>query len=887
MVSSSRLFRAALMAGACGLFFATHVFVEYVGIRAKLVTAPIAATDGMVRASVTPAKLKDLRAPFALIARIRNAAGSSEQFVIQVDDTQVCDPSIAAKSTHRVDCVLNREWNSRVPHEVTIRSSASQWTLEYLEFATHHGSSSGALTLVVLPAVSNLYVKPGPGWIAFLWLVLWAVLLVPAWPLPRLLSVLHKVVLGFFILWAAVCLFSSWVSRYSIVVYAGSLLSWLVLLMAPRIYLLIRGPLMRVLRLRPAWFSASETAERLPPEAFALDVLAGSLLLFGVVIECTGPTSQIHPFGIGVSINAAGCVAALALIMVLRHWRVPRHPILVRLFPAFGDPTETGEARLFGPPGESRLRTIVEIGIVGLAFSALVAIATWPQVGRLDAVPDHGDPLFSVWRIAWVAHQITRNPLHVFDANMFYPERLTLAYSDPVLVPGLMSAPFFWLGGHPVAIYNLLLLSGFALSGVTTFLLVRSLTGRRDAAAVAGVVFALYPYRFEHYSHLELQMTMWMPLALWGLHRTLASGKRRDGIATGIAVALQALSSLYYGLFLLVYMSALGAVLWVTRRRPLAPLRALAAGALVAGVLIAPVAVEFVRNRPVFSERPIEAVDFYSARAVDYLKPHISSRWYGGWSEDGFVERQLFPGLVVVALAFIALWPPVKAARIGYAAAMVVAFDGSLGVHGIIFPLLRDYVGPFRGLRVPARFSILVGLTLAILAGFAAKRILERWPRWRVPILGALLALVVIEPFPRLALQPVWREPPAIYSGLPTAPSAILAEFPVPPDWRAFAMDARYLYFSTFHWQRLVNGNSGFPPPSYLDLLDHVQGFPDNAALDYLRARGVEYVSVHGAFYEPEAWRRVQIALGARTDLELVVAARWNGSESRLYRLRR
>ena len=55
-------------------------------------------------------------------------------------------------------------------------------------------------------------------------------------------------------------------------------------------------------------------------------------------------------------------------------------------------------------------------------------------------------------------------------------------------------------------------------------------------------------------------MTMWMPLALWGLHRTLASGRRRDGIATGLAVALQTLSSLYYGLFLLVYMSALGAV---------------------------------------------------------------------------------------------------------------------------------------------------------------------------------------------------------------------------------------------------------------------------------------------------------------------------------------
>ena len=113
-----------------------------------------------------------------------------------------------------------------------------------------------------------------------------------------------------------------------------------------------------------------------------------------------------------------------------------------------------------------------------------------------------------------------------------------------------MSAPLFWIGVHPVLIYNLLLLSGFVFSGVTMFLLVRALTGRIDAAVIAGALFALYPYRYEHYPHLELEMTMWMPLCLWALHRTMARGRLRDGLATGLAFALQMLSSLYYGLFL-------------------------------------------------------------------------------------------------------------------------------------------------------------------------------------------------------------------------------------------------------------------------------------------------------------------------------------------------
>ena len=162
-------------------------------------------------------------------------------------------------------------------------------------------------------------------------------------------------------------------------------------------------------------------------------------------------------------------------------------------------------------------------------------------------------------------------------------------------------------------IYNLLLLSGFVLSGVTMFLLVRALTGRIDAALIAGAIFALYPYRYEHYSHLELQMTMWMPLALLGLHRTLARGRLRDGLATGLAFALQTLSSLYYGCFLAVYMVVVGGALWLGRGRPRQPIRPLAAGVVLAAVLIAPVAVEYIASRPMMGTREEGTIQFYSA----------------------------------------------------------------------------------------------------------------------------------------------------------------------------------------------------------------------------------------------------------------------------------
>ncbi|MBI3492847.1 MAG: hypothetical protein HY047_13880 [Acidobacteria bacterium] len=612
------------------------------------------------------------------------------------------------------------------------------------------------------------------------------------------------------------------------------------------------------------------------------DVLAVALIVTGTIVVVTGPM-RFHLGGLRISVGSPWRPYLWAtLVLALRHWRVSHDSVLARLA---GYPLGKSERRLFGVAGPFSWRVFGELAIATIAFGALVVAATWPQMRQPYSVPNLGDPLFYTWQLAWVAHQLPRDPLHLFDGNMFYPERHALTYSDSFIVPAMMSVPFSWLGIHPLVIYTCLFLSAFVLSGVTMFLLVRALTGRRDAAAIAGVVFALYPYRFEHYSHLELQTTMWMPLVLWGLHRTMARGRLRDGIGTGVAFALQTLSSLYYGLFLAIYLVPLGATLWLARRCPLRPLRALAAGITLASVIIAPVAAQYIRNKPMLGERARQVVRVYSANRADYLKPHVRSRLYHAWSGNGHRERQLFPGLTPVVLSAVALWPPLGAARIGYAVAMAVAFDGSLGVNGTIFPWLRAYVGPFRQLRVPARFALLVGLTLAVLAGYGAARLLERWPRWRIPLTGLMLALVVIEPWPRLQLEPVWRRPPAIYDALSASPPAVLAEFPMASDLQESWRDTRYLYFSTFHWQKLVNGDSSFFPASHADLIARVRNFPNDAVLRYLRSRGVDYVAVHGAFYRPDTYRKIVETLNARPDLTIRAVDRWEGSESRLYQL--
>ena len=453
-----------------------------------------------------------------------------------------------------------------------------------------------------------------------------------------------------------------------------------------------------------------------------------------------------------------------------------------------------------------------------------------------------------------------------------------------MLVPALVAAPWIWMGADPVVVHNLLMIGSAVAAGVTTFWLVRSLTSSNGAGLVAGSIFALYPLRWAFYSHLELQVTHWMPLALLFLHRTLARGQVRDGLATGAAVALQALSSLYYGVFLSIYMCVVAAVLALTKQVRLRPaVGALLGGAVLTVALVGPVTLPYFQNSRRVGQRSIEAR--FSAQPRDYLAAHGRSRMYAKAlpGQDGQLE--LFPGASAVALAApgLAMLTP---GTIAYAAALALATDASIGVHGSTYPALYRWLLPFRGLRAPNRFAVLVGLSLAVLAGYTTARLLRgiRSGAIRVAVVAALVAVVTVESAPALGLTPVWRHAPEIYGSLPADRDVVLVDLPFPQRDGPFAVEYSYLHFATVHHRRLVNGGSGFYPPWYNGLADLMKTFPSDAAVAALREHGAEFLVVHEAFYEPKVYEGVIAGIEARADLAAVTSAKWNGKNVKLYR---
>jgi 4-amino-4-deoxy-L-arabinose transferase-like glycosyltransferase len=293
VMRATRILRALTFAGLAALVFQTHVFVAFRSIRVKIVQAPVAAKAGLVRVSTAGfPQVQALGPPFALIARIRTSAADASLYAFSVDGTATCERRVTGGAARRVDCAVTTGWGRTANHEIAVRGPAVGWTLEYLELATHHGNSTGAQTLLVLPGTSTGYVRPGLGWSVALWMALAVLLLVPAArPTVRGFRVAYRAVAGLIVLLLAVAQCSERVSDYRVVLAAGTFTMWLAVLLAPRLWTAGRWLTERAARAggplesaratantffdaHPAWRPTSASTRRAWPFA-ALALVAG------------------------------------------------------------------------------------------------------------------------------------------------------------------------------------------------------------------------------------------------------------------------------------------------------------------------------------------------------------------------------------------------------------------------------------------------------------------------------------------------------------------------------------------------------------------------------------------------------------------------------------
>jgi hypothetical protein len=530
---------------------------------------------------------------------------------------------------------------------------------------------------------------------------------------------------------------------------------------------------------------------------------------------------------------------------------------------------------------------------IALLFIVLTMAMTWPQTRYLNTrVADVDDPLLSIWRISWIAHILPQRPTDLFNGNIFHPERRTLAYTDAVLLQGFTGAPLIWSGISRVTTYNTLLLLSIALSGWAMWRLALHFTGDALASVLAGTVFAFVPYRFDHFAHLELQATIFLPLTLLYFDRAVTGGSRRDAWLTMIAFVGQVYTCIYYSIFLATALVPLAVfrVSTVTPGERRRFLRNIAAPVLIALLAVSPYAITYSLNRDALGERVDRDVLLYSATITNYLGSPASNVLHGGWSGAfGAAERCLFPGIIAIVLAIVGV-ARLDRHRISLAIVGISGLIISLGLHSPFYEVLRAIAFPYRGLRAPARASVLVFLAIAALVAFGWARLMRGRSQRTVVIATALLAAAMLLEY-RTRLDH-WLELPSqpaeVYRWLAAQPRAVIAEVPFARLDRLHSLsDGIYMFNSTWHWHPIVNGYSGFFPKTFYELVENTIAFPDDRSIDYLKSRGVDLIVVHGSLMDRQAFGEMTATLLARSDIEAMAQFQEPRGTDTVFRLRR
>ena len=297
-------------------------------------------------------------------------------------------------------------------------------------------------------------------------------------------------------------------------------------------------------------------------------------------------------------------------------------------------------------------------------YAVIALVLTWPLAAGLarDIPWDLGDSVLNCWILQWGADHWLRflgGDLGAFrgyfNANIFYPEPLTLAYSEHLTAQVLQILPVYALTGNIVLSYNLLFLSTSVLSGLGTFLLVRELTGSARAGFVAGLLYAFAPYRIGQFSHLQVLSSQWMPFALYGFRRFFDT--RRAAPLAGAALALVA-QNWSCGYFLLYFTPFAAAyVLYEAADRDLWKDARMWASLGVAALFVLGATVPFLLpyvalREHGFGPRPLGEVARYSADVYSYLTAHEAQSFWGPVMH-AFVkpEGELFPSLIPLVLA--------------------------------------------------------------------------------------------------------------------------------------------------------------------------------------------------------------------------------------------
>ena len=481
-------------------------------------------------------------------------------------------------------------------------------------------------------------------------------------------------------------------------------------------------------------------------------------------------------------------------------------------------------------------------GLTAVLLSlAAAAVLTWPMILHWDEVIVGGGELGGwLWRYWWHFTEVDaildsdlppHQALYTWLSLGRHPETGNIL---DVLTLSWPLSQFTSLPAH----YNLKILIILVGDGVCAWVLARSLTKSRAAAAAAAVVAVINPLVIQdvHGSGLRQVVLWWVllfPVLLDRAERTKSWGA---GLLAGACLGMAGAWYWFYGLFAGMYLGV-WTVDWLIRERRRLDFRRqlpwalpnLIAAIAVAGVFILPYALgdggaevsnqralpelsffltfpdyDVIRDVPLrpstYEENVLSSLNrtIMSSWSVDYLWDPSHPRglplmvFLFGVLPAALMRRDLFPRSRFWLAVFLVFWLGTLGPFLKFGGAMdssQVLLLGDSWVVRLPYTLMFKFVPGMSRMFAPYRMGSLVVVASVALVALGISRAAQRWLRVllaTVGIVGAALQVTYrweIGPVPDDAYLPsMWRAPtkvsvmqvPEWYRELPDEPAGLI-----------------------------------------------------------------------------------------------------------------
>lgn len=547
------------------------------------------------------------------------------------------------------------------------------------------------------------------------------------------------------------------------------------------------------------------------------------------------------------------------------------------------------------------LRRVIAAVAIAALFTALTVWWVWPWpkdlATHMVAAPYWWDSELNtsiLWQAQHNVASFLSAPGGLLDAHVYHPHRDVLAYSENLLTLAVV-AQLFPRDASPYLVHNAIFLAALVLGAITTYLYLRRRPLSRLAAIAGTIVFSFAPWRLCLLGRVQLVATMLIPVVLLSFEAALDRPSFRRWFLTGLAWLLQLGVCMYYGVYLVVLLGPVAAVLVFARPRTRRP-RALAGLSVAVALTTLLGALLFSSYLHVAKDMGFERdPGWIAATSGTFNDLHTSSTLLVEWPKlarevNAYSAREpiAFPGAVGLGFGLLGLvaWlvarrghlpgrsasglarsfrRPMLALRphrgrfgvplhFFWLALCLLLFLGTGphapgGADASLYSVLYSHVPGFSGLRYPSRFIVPGTFFLGVLAAYGAEAVarafrrIGRGPAAAVAGLGcAALAMWELRTIPLPLVQ--LPQPTPVYGALvgDTGAHALL-ELPFEPLNPHEPRIDRALA-ATEHGLPVVNGYTGYDPPFLSIAPELFSTFPDDRSYAAIRALGVDRVIV-------------------------------------------